>query len=351
MSPPRSVRVLFACFPLWCCMGFGNLSAAKASEQPPPLSQDLEQKKFDLEERRLTLDKEKLEQDKQKDAKNFKVEITKARWNTLSIAVPLFLGVVAYLLQIIIQRRNESLQFQLKAAEIAMTARDSNQVAAKGAILKALFPKKLKEFAIAAFNPKEFPFSASMEMRERLIALLAENPGSRGEIIRAWGLMFPWDRQEWDNLKPEEKGKYKWFDKLEQDISLTQNRPSDPWNFKLKAAEIAMTARDSNQVAAKAALLKALFPKELEGFEPENVDLKQFPFSGSVEMRERLIALLAENPGSRAEIIRFWALMFPWDRQEWDNLKPEEKRKYKWLDKLEQDIPLTQNRPSDPKQS
>jgi hypothetical protein len=117
--------------------------------------------------------------------------------------------------------------------------------------------------------------------------LLAEYPNSRKEIIRAWALLFPWDANEnW------EKDTHTWLEKIQKDDTLNRNKPSDPSNeslqFKLKIAEIAMAARDANQFAAKAKMLKALFPKELEGFEPEKFDPKQFSFSQSVEKREEI---------------------------------------------------------------
>jgi hypothetical protein len=142
--------------------------------------------------------------------------------------VPLALGLLAYIIQIFIQRRNEKLQFKLKAAEIAMAARDSSQVAQKAEILKALFPKELKGFEPGEFDPKRFPFSESVERRERLIALLAEYPSSRKEIIRAWALVFPWDaRASWGRLTPDERNAYRWFEELQKDDTLNRNRSSD----------------------------------------------------------------------------------------------------------------------------
>jgi hypothetical protein len=153
-------------------------------------------------------------------------------------------------------------------------------------------------------------------------------------------------------LTEDQRKKYRWFEELQKDDTLTRNRPSDPernesLQFKLKAAEIAMAARDSSQVAQKADILKALFPEELAEFEPKRFDPKQFPFSESVERRERFVALLAQYPSSRKEIIRAWALLFPWDAASWGRLTPEEKSNYRWFEELQKDDTLTRNRPSD----
>jgi hypothetical protein len=346
-------------------MAFENVSAAAATEQPPPIAQNLEQKRLDIEERRLALEKTKLEQEKEKETRNFKLESRNARVTALAVAGPLALGVITYMFQIYTQRRNESqqfklqqrneaLQFKLKAAEIAMAARDSSHVAQKAAILKALFGEDLKGFDPGEFDPKKFPLRGSVDRRESLIELLAQHPNSRQEIIRAWALLYPGDaRGDWGKLPDEQKSAYRWFEELQRDDTLNRNKPSDPSNeslqFKLKAAEIAMAARDSSQVAQKAAILKALFPEELKGFDPGEFDPKKFPFSESVERRERLIELLAQHPNSRQEIIRAWALLYPWEaRGDWGKLPDEQKSAYRWFEELQRDDTLNRNKPSDP---
>jgi hypothetical protein len=82
--------------------------------------------------------------------------------------VPVALGLLAYISQIIVRTRNERLQFKLKAAEIAMAARDANQFVAKAKMLKALFPKELEGFEPEKFDPKQFSFSQSVERREEV---------------------------------------------------------------------------------------------------------------------------------------------------------------------------------------
>lgn len=93
--------------------------------------------------------------------------------------------------------------------------------------------------------------------------------------------------------------------------------------FKLKAAEIAMAARSADQVYNKAKALADLLPAELgalgSSFEPTKFKLGQ-----SVERRQALIELLAAHPDVRKDTIRTWAILFPYDRDDW--LKPLMKR-------------------------
>lgn len=217
---------------------FGFLNSNKVQAKVPAdksaASDALEQRRLDIEERKVALENDKLTHEKEKDAQNLELETQKARWTAYSISLPLFLGVLAYGLQIGLQRRTEKSQFKLKAAEIAMSARDSNQVQAKGAILKALFRKELKSFNPKTdFTPSQYPYSQSIESREALIALLAENPTSRKEIILAWAAVFPWD---WDpkwnegdeQTKQEYRKSYKWFVKLKEDLNVNSNSPAQP---------------------------------------------------------------------------------------------------------------------------
>jgi hypothetical protein len=210
-------------------------NSASANSQP-----NIEERKLTIEQAKLDwekqldqarfdwtrkLDQAKFDSDKEKDSRNFNLEFLKAALTAMSIGIPLLLGLVAYRGQIKTQMLNESLQFKLKAAEIAMNARDANQVQAKAAILKALFENELKTFDPSTFEPKDYPFSRSVEARESLVTLLASNPASRKEIIEAWGIVFPWDgNAQWNDLPPEQRKKYRWFDQLRKSGDVNQNR-------------------------------------------------------------------------------------------------------------------------------
>jgi hypothetical protein len=232
--------VLFAVF-FTGLVGVNIAAPAKPPAEKPSPQDALEKRRMDLEERRLALEREKLTHEQEKSVRDFALEREKLRWTSvsisLSIIVPLILGVGAYGVQIWLhganeklqlksKEDNERLQFKLKAAEIAMNSRDSNQVEAKARMLKALFGTELSGFDPSHFNPKEYAFSQSVESRERLLVLLAENPASREQIIRAWGIMFPWDGDhDWSTKKDPEKKSYRWLEKLQKDPLVNTNTP------------------------------------------------------------------------------------------------------------------------------
>ena len=86
--------------------------------------------------------------------------------------------------------------------------------------------------------------------------------------------------------------------------------------LRLKAAEIAMDARSSSQIENKAKALAALFPKDLQGFGNE-FDKNKFKLGQSVERRQALLELLASHPTERRQTLETWAVIFPWDANDW----------------------------------
>jgi len=174
----------------------------------------------DLGNRRLAVDKEKYEQD-------HRLEQQKYFWSIASIAGAVIAWAAAYYFQIRTRRKEEALQFELKAAEIVMNARDTNEAKNKADLLTMLFPGRLN--GLQLLRKKEFPyFGRSVERREDLLKLLGQYPNSRADIIRAWEIFFPWDSEAtgWSKKTDGEKGRYKWFDELKKDAAVNQNRPS-----------------------------------------------------------------------------------------------------------------------------
>ena len=95
----------------------------------------------------------------------------------LSLAVPLMGILAAYMFQAWSQRKQEALQFQLKAAEIVMEARDTNQATRKAALLTTLFPGRPLRTLETALKGQKYPyFGRSLEAREELLKLLAQYP-------------------------------------------------------------------------------------------------------------------------------------------------------------------------------
>jgi hypothetical protein len=178
----------------------------------------------DLGERRLRLDSEKYLRD-------YDLEKQKALWATVSVSIPLLLAVLAYLFQVYARKRDEALQFELKAAEIVMNARDANEARKKAQAMTQMFPHRLPalETALVKSEKEPFPyFGPAVEVREELLKVLAEHPESRREIIRAWQIMFPWHSADtnWDTKTNEQKNAYKWFDELKRDETVNRNVPA-----------------------------------------------------------------------------------------------------------------------------
>lgn len=192
----------------------------------PPRDGALDEKKLALEDRKLALDRERLDFDKYKYERDQELEKRKVYVTGLSVAVPLLAAVLAYMVQVWVRKRDETLQFQLKAAEIVMDSRDTNEAMRKGEMLTKLFPKRLDTLK-QALQKDTFPyFGPSNERREELLRILAQYPESRKDILAAWEMLFPWDSSatNWEQKSAVERSKYKWFDKLKGDASLNQNK-------------------------------------------------------------------------------------------------------------------------------
>ena len=205
------------CASLWLALGATVLSqpvdllASKASST--------------IESQRLALDRERLAFERQKYERDSILEQRKMWATVASVFVPFSLGVLAYWAQALAQRKQERLQFQLKAAELIMDARDTTEVKRKAELLKKLFPERLKDLKL---DEKRYPsFSRSQETRLELLKLFAEFPETRGDVLRAWGMLFPWEseRSGWSAKEQTEKDEYRWFDELSADKTLSQNRP------------------------------------------------------------------------------------------------------------------------------
>ncbi len=188
---------------LWSACSPGWLWAQAAS-----VAQDLDARKLAVEEKKLAIEESKLALERRKQG----FDILIGSLGALGIAVPLLAAAWTLRDQRINRKEEAKVQFQLKAAEIAMAARDSTQVQNKARLLKTLFPDWLPDGFAENFNPKSYQLGTSMERREGLVKLLAEHPESREEIIRAWDLLFPFD-----NDNP-------WFRSLKEDRTVNRNR-------------------------------------------------------------------------------------------------------------------------------
>jgi hypothetical protein len=225
----RGARYVVAVFAL--SVGIGVRAGCQSVPKPGPL----ERERIVIENRKVSLDSARFAFEQQKYERDHELEERKAMYTALGLLLPLYGALVAYVIQVRARKKDETLQFQLKAAEIVMDARDTNQVKRKAELLTKLFPGRLRELE-GALKQNDYPyFGRSNETREELLKLLAQYPEGRSEILRAWALLFPWDSADsgWSKKSDADKGLYKWLDELARDAVLSQNkvmsaRPSNP---------------------------------------------------------------------------------------------------------------------------
>jgi len=210
--------LLLAC--VLICLAFGSGVAAQSTKGPDAL----DERKVTLEEGRLVLERERLSFEKEKYKRDHKLERRKVYVTGLSVAVPLLAAASAYAVQLWARKRDETLQFQLKAAEIVMDVRDTNQARRKAELLTQLFPARLSALK-ATLDQDSLPyFGPSLERREEFFRLLAQYPGNRADLIRAWEILFPWDSSAKGGESSSVRSQYKWFDELKKDATLNKNQ-------------------------------------------------------------------------------------------------------------------------------
>ena len=216
-------RILILVWPLACLSFTGH-----AASQPATLSEEGEQRKHSIEEQRLDLDRDRLNFDKQKYDPT--LETLEAVTPIASVLATVGFAFLAYFIQLRIRRRDEALQFQLKAAEVFMAAPDANQAKRRAEFLSRLFPKRLGVLqTVLRDDGEDWPyFGRSIGSRKELLDLLAQHPESRAEIIRAWEILFPWNSttSEWAKKPKEEKADYRWFDELKKEKNLNLSQQS-----------------------------------------------------------------------------------------------------------------------------
>lgn len=191
-----------------------RLAAQTKLPQSPMLTpgQDLElrKKEIELKGEEVALKKKELSLKEQEVTNTYAIE----KWKTFGtiasvivalfgIAIPLLIAVSSLRAQQKIANEQAKLQFQMKVAELAMTnSNNSTQTLYRAKALATLFETSLlpKNFG-DRFDPKSFKFDygASTDRRVKVIALLAEHPDQRQQILKDWYVLFRW---EWWWLEP-----------------------------------------------------------------------------------------------------------------------------------------------------
>jgi len=187
----------------------------------------LEQQKLCVELAKSNTEREKLAfEESTKDGRDLWISLAQLAAGTVAVGIPVW--TVVFSSKNDRKRRLEeqeresearkddaTLQFQLKAAEIAMNARDGGEGKVKAEALEALFPERLPRGFAAKLDPSKVKFGPGREMRMELLKLLTEYPGSRGDLLRIWSILYPGDLDA--NWIPPKDGPYLWLPSLIKD--------------------------------------------------------------------------------------------------------------------------------------
>jgi len=84
-------------------------------------------------------------------------------------------------------------------------------------------------------------------------------------------------------------------------------------NFQLKAAEIAMAARNAYDAKGRAVALAALFPEQLKSLGEQFKEFEAEKYNWGRDSSRELLSLIAANAEHRQIIVRAWKSLFPHD--------------------------------------
>lgn len=196
-------------------------------------SSGVEEKKLDLERAKFEFEKVKYKDELDQKRRDSQNDLIKTVVAALSLGVPFLIAVIGVWAESRNRRRNdiaerdsreknEKLQFQLKAAEIALDVRNSGEIQPKAAALAQLFPDRLPQNFAKNLDPETIRFGPpTTDAKMELLKLLAQYPNERGAILRIWSHMFPADVGKWNK---SEHLDYSWFKAIIDDANLNKGQ-------------------------------------------------------------------------------------------------------------------------------
>lgn len=156
---------------------------------------------------RLKLDTEQALFSRHLESEKLEVERMKAWITGVSLMTPLMIAAITLGLgvwnqnqqakvQREIQAAAERLQFELKAAEIALSANGPISARNRARALKVLFPNRLPPDFLAAFNPDDFvgPKVEFFEAKKAFFDAAASRATDIASLAELWKQLFPWDQ-------------------------------------------------------------------------------------------------------------------------------------------------------------
>lgn len=191
----------------------------------------IEERKLDLERAKFEFEKEKHKSETDQKRQDSRNELIKAIVAAVSLGVPFLVAIIGLwaegrnrrhdeIAQRQSREKNEELQFQLKAAEIALDVRISAEIRPKAEALAQLFPGRLPQDFARNLDPEMIHFGLpNAEAKMELLKLLSQYPGERDVTLRIWGHMFPADTGKW---RRSEHPDYSWFKAILEDATIVQ---------------------------------------------------------------------------------------------------------------------------------
>jgi hypothetical protein len=197
---------------------------SKTVQETQPLSA-IDQQKLALERDKLELERAKLAAEIRDKERSLYVSWIQVLIAVLAIGTPIWLAYIQSRTETKRRREDEVLQFQLKAAEIALDTTESSLAVGKAAALKALFPDRLPDGFASSLDQKNISFGPGREMRLQFLKILAEHPDNREFLADVWGIMWPGDGSIPDWRK-ELWSKYKWWVELKKYLEQHKTGPT-----------------------------------------------------------------------------------------------------------------------------
>lgn len=129
-------------------------------------------------------DRDRFEFDRYNEQRKAKIEIWKGVISGVALLVPLLIGVYSI-------RAQSRMNFELKAAEIVMNARNVFGVRTRADVLRDLFPDKLPPDFADSFDPeKHTSRGPSPESKLELLKLIVAHPEREKDIVQLWRRMY-----------------------------------------------------------------------------------------------------------------------------------------------------------------
>lgn len=231
-AAPKVLRCCFVLGLVYIAPLFAASQAAANQVSKSQTNSGIEEKKLDLDREKLAFEKTKHKDEidqKKQDSHN---DLVKIIVSAASLGIPLIVAIIGFWVEARNRRKNEeierasreqneTLQFQLKAAEIALDVRNSAEIQPKAAALAQLFPKRLPNNFAKDFDPEAIRFGPPItESKIKLLELLAQYPNERTNILRIWGHMFPGDTGK----KKSDLAAYLWFNAILDDEMLDKDQ-------------------------------------------------------------------------------------------------------------------------------